>query len=186
MRHRSAWLLTGALLTLLAGRAQASVTAALSLEELVHRADDVFVAEAIATNVHRDALGRIATDVTLRIAEPMRSERVQGEEVVLRTLGGSIDGVGMRVEGETTLAVGERALVFARRADGGWLRTVGMSQGLMPVVATDGAWFVLPGGAGLELLRRGPGGRLVPGAPALDGPTPLDELRADIAAVGGR
>ncbi|NOY90778.1 MAG: hypothetical protein GXP55_06160, partial [Deltaproteobacteria bacterium] len=146
-------------------QAHAATVEALDLTALTQAADEVFVAEAVAADVHRDARGRIVTDVRVRVAESLLGERAAGEEVVLRCLGGSLDGIGMRVPGEAQLAVGETALVFARRADGGWLRAVGMSQGVLPMRAGAQGWLVEPGGAGLSLVRRSGAGRLLRAAP---------------------
>jgi len=156
---------------------------ALDLGGLTSSADEVFVAEAISERVHRDDRGRIVTDVRLRVAESLGGERGAGEEVVLRCLGGSIDGVGMRVAGEAQLAVGETAVVFARRSDGGWLRAVGMSQGVLPMRPGPDGWWVEPGGAGLSLVRRGGSGRLVPAPAALQRAMPLAELRRAVVSA---
>jgi hypothetical protein len=169
---------------LLVTPARASTVDALALEGLTAAADEVFIAEAISESVHRDDRGRIVTDLRLRVAESLAGERSAGEEVVLRCLGGSIDGVGMRVAGEAQLAVGETAVVFARRSDGGWLRAVGMSQGVLPMRPSAEGWWVEPGGAGLTLVRRGSSGRLVPGTAALERATPLAELRRAVIAAG--
>ena len=171
-------------LCLLGPRARASTVEAMDLPALTATADDVFVAEALDTQVHRDERNRIVTDVRLRITERIFGERVVGEEVALRCLGGSMDGIGMRVEGEAQMAVGETALVFARRVDGGWLRAVGMSQGVLRMHAGPEGWMVEPGGAGLSLVRRGSAGRLVPGDAALLRVTPLSELRRAVLAAG--
>lgn len=162
--------------------ALASTVMALDLGELLRASDEVFVGEAIDAEVHRDALGRIVTDVSVRIAESIAGERGVGEEVVLRCLGGSLDGLGMQVPGEARLAVGETALVFARRSDGGWLRAVGMSQGVLPMEPGDEGWMVEPGGAGLSLVRPG-GGRLQPATGALTEARPFTELRARLSAL---
>jgi len=162
---------------------RAATVEALDLRALTRAADEVFVGEAVAADVHRDARGRIVTDVRLRIAESLLGERVAGEEVELRCLGGSIDGIGMQVPGEARLDVGERALVFARRADGGWLRAVGMSQGVLPMRPGAAGWLVEPGGAGLSLVRRSGAGRLLRAEPALLHVTPFDVLRRAVLAV---
>jgi len=163
--------------------ALASTVQALDLEQLLRASDEVFVGEATAAEVHYDDRGRIVTDVRVRIAESLAGERRAGEEVVLRCLGGSLDGLGMRVAGEAQLAVGERALLFTRRSDGGWLRTVGMSQGLMPMAATDSGWIVEPGGAGLALVRRGADGRLTTTHGALTEALSLAHMRTRLSAL---
>jgi hypothetical protein len=163
-----------------------SVTEALSLRELVAQADRVAVVRA----VHEEARwqrGRIVTDVTLRVETPMMGAR-EGEEIVVRRLGGAIGDVGMRVEGEPAFTIGERSVVFARNVRG-VLRPVGMSQGVLPIALEAGRPMVLPGGAGLSLVQRTPSARFVPAPAALAHPRPLDDVLDEIRAAveaGGR
>ena len=59
------------------------------------------------------------------------------------------------------------------------VRPVGMAQGVLPVVQEGGRDMVEPGGRGLQLVRRGPGG-LAPATGALASRRSLDEVRAEI------
>jgi len=164
-------------LALAPGRASATVVVAFDLRELVDRADEVALVEAIDVRSLRDARGRIVTDTVVRVIESVEGGARVGDTFVIRRLGGVVGDLGMHVEGEATLAPGERAIVFAKRvAPSAPLRTVGMAQGVMPVRANGAHALVMPGGAGLVLVRPLPGGRLAPATAALTAPRALDEL----------
>lgn len=166
--------------------AHATITEALSLEQLVQRADHVVLATAEAENARYDARGRIVTDFTIRIDEVMKGSTRVGARLVMTRLGGAIGDLGMRVEGEPHLAVGVRYVLFLRAGrDGRTLRAVGMSQGVMEVQTQAGAPTVMPGGGGLALMQRVRGGSLVPAPAALVHPEPYARVRARVEQIAG-
>lgn len=166
--------------------AHATISEALSLEELVGLADHVVVATAVGERARRDARGRIVTDYTVRVEEVMKGDARPGATLVMTRLGGVLGDLGMRVEGEPSLEVGERYVLFLDRlSDGRTLRPVGMSQGVMPVQDRGGEPTVLPGGGGLALVRRVQGGQLVPAPAAILHATPLTELRDRVERIEG-
>lgn len=159
------------------GRAHATVVVAFDLRELVDRADEVALVEAIDAHSLRDERGRIVTDTVVRVLESVEGGARVGDTFVIRRLGGVVGDLGMHVEGEAELAPGDRAIVFAKRvAADAPLRTVGMAQGVMPVRPNGTRDLVMPGGAGLVLVRPLAGGRLAAGTAALSAPRALDEL----------
>jgi hypothetical protein len=166
------------LLALLESPAHATISRALSLPELVDRADHVVLATCVDARAFRDGRRRIVTDYTVRVDEAVKGEARPGTTLTMRSLGGVIGDLGMRVEGEPHLTVGERYLLFLRALpDGRTLRPVGMSQGVMPVRDEGGIPTVQPGGGGMTLRQRVRGGQLVPAPPALLHPEPFPELR---------
>jgi hypothetical protein len=189
MRFRSAWLL-GALaaLSVLATAlapirpARASVLEALEMRDLVHAAHEIVVASTRSAQARYDG-PRIITESVVEVEERMRGGVTRELRVV--TLGGAVDGVGMRVEGAAHLPVGERAVLFLRRTHRGTtLAPVGMAQGVLPVARDAGGHdMVLPGGRGLLLMRRVAQGQLVPAPAALREPRPLAELLAEVEAL---
>lgn len=193
MRLASALVPTVLLLLLTTVPVHATVIEALSMRELVAGAHVIAQVEVIAQAARMDELDRIVTDVTVRVDEPLYGARAfsgmgSGTELVLTRLGGELDGLGLRVEGEPTFVTGESVLLFAHTLRGE-LHAVGMSQGVMPIeVPAGGVPRVLPGGAGLALVAPGHGGRL-PASPALTAPRALpdvlDEVRALIVEVHG-
>jgi hypothetical protein len=189
MRFRSAWLL-GALaaLSVLATAlapirpARASVLEALEMRDLVHAAHEIVVASTRSARSRYDG-PRIITESVVDVTERVRGGTTSELHVV--TLGGSVDGVGMRVEGAAHLPVGERAVLFLRRTHRGTTLTpVGMAQGVLPVAPDAGGQdMVLPGARGLALMRRVAHGQLMPAPAALTQPRPLAELLTEIEAL---
>lgn len=172
-------------LVLFAGAAPASATLseALSLEELVLESTHVVAVTALRETSRRDERQRIVSDVELRVDEVMKGPARVGQTLTVLRLGGAIGDLGMHVEGEARFRPGARYLVFLRSLrDGRTLRPVGMSQGVMPLEAHAQGLMVLPGGGGLALVQRA-GGALVPAPPALLHPEPLDAVRGRIGHV---
>ncbi len=162
--------------------ALATQVEALSLRELTRDADRIVVGTVIEQDAHYDDLDRIVTDATIRVEDTLYGP--SESTIVVRHIGGVVGGLGLRVAGEEPYSTGSRMLLFLRTFDSGDVgpvfRPVGMSQGEMPVVDADAGEMILPGGAGVTIVERTPGGRLLPGAPALASPVPRDELLARV------
>lgn len=189
MRLRSAWFLgaLAALSTLATALspvtpARASVLEALEMRDLVHASHEIVVAFTRSAQSRYDG-PRIVTESVVEVQDRMRGGTAS--QLRVTTLGGSVDGVGMRVEGAAHLPVGERAVLFLRQSQrGSALLPVGMAQGVLPVAQdVQGREMVLPGARGLALMRRVARGQLLPAPAALVEPRPLDELRAEIEAL---
>lgn len=65
-------------------------------------------------------------------------------DVWVRTLGGTVGNVGQRVEGESVLVPGERAVFFLKKRDDGTHAVAEMSQGHYLVKQADGAQRLHP------------------------------------------
>lgn len=163
--------------------ASATITEALSLEQLVQHADTVALVTCVDHRASYDSRQRIVTDYTLRIEEVMKGRASVGATVEMRRLGGVIGDLGMRVEGEPYLEEGQRYLVFLRHTDAGPHRPVGMSQGVMSVSEDGGVLTVQPGGGGLSLVQRGADGRLHPAPAALLHEAQLEQLRERVETI---
>jgi len=164
------------LLSLSAAPAEATLSEALSLRELVAQSDVIVLATCVDQRALRDSRERIVTDYSLRVEETMSGSAPAGGTLTMRRLGGELGDLGMRIEGEPRLMPGERYVIFLRRV-GAILRPVGMSQGVLPVEDRGGALTVHPGGAGLGLVQRARGGQLVPAPAALLHPEPWERIR---------
>jgi len=183
MRPRAAaGLVTAALIGLWASDASATLSEALSLADLVRDADHVVVVTCVDEHALRDGRGRIVTDYRVTVEDVMGGSAAPGDSLTVRRLGGELGDLGMTIAGEPRLEVGQRYLLFLRDASS-VLRPVGMSQGVLPVREREGVPWAHPGGAGLSLVQRGPGGQLVPAPAALLRPEPLEALRERIEAV---
>ena len=104
-----------------------------TFDELITRADVIFVGEVVDVRPYTQSTRDgeiIKTRVVFRVADPL-----WGTKSTLETfdfLGGEIDGVVMRVAEMPRFAVGDRRVVFARRGRS-INPIVGFTQGLMRV-----------------------------------------------------
>jgi hypothetical protein len=163
--------------------ARASMVEALDLAELVRNADQVVVARVIAQESHYDEHGRIVTDVHMQVEHSEKGHDAPGAIVVVRRLGGVVDGIGMRVEGEPSFEEGELVLLFGSRRSGhDVLWPVGMSQGAMQVFERDGERWVRSQAGNLALVEKGSRGQLRPARAALTEPRRLEDLLTEIRA----
>lgn len=115
--------------------AEASVSIAVTLDQLVASASRVVVATALEERSQWEELAgarRIVTYTRLRVDQTVAGE--PAEEVWVRTLGGVVDRVGQQVSGEAHLAIGAEALLFLTPAKDGALVVAGMAQGHYPIV----------------------------------------------------
>ena len=117
--------------------AEASVSLAVTLDELVSHADLVLVGRATERHSEWEDIGegrRIVTYTRIELVRTMGG--TPPEQLWVRTLGGVVDRIGQQVEGEARLPVGSRALLFLTRApDDAWVVTA-RAQGHFPLVAT--------------------------------------------------
>jgi hypothetical protein len=164
-------------LTALASTAAATLSEALSLDELRAASEHIVLGEVVRRQARREPTGRIVTDVEVRVLESLRGDAQPGETLAFMRLGGILGDLGMQVAGAPTFEGGGRYVLFLRRLGSGVLRPVGMSQGVMPVTEDGRGRTVRPGGAGLGLVRRDGQGTLRPAAPALTEPMPYPALR---------
>jgi len=163
--------------------ARASLVLAMDLNELVNEAEIVALARVMSQRSSYDERGRIVTDVQMQVERAEKGDLAPGASLVLRRLGGSIEGVTMRIEGEPSFEDGETVLLFGsdpqRRS---LLRPVGMSQGALRVFEQDGKRWVRSGTSDLALVRKSANG-LTPQAAAVEAPRPLDDVLGEIRAM---
>jgi hypothetical protein len=174
------FLLLAAVLLGTGATARASIVQALGLAELVRQADHVVVARVLSQQVHLDEKGRIVTDVQMQVEDAAKGRHAPGASVVVRKLGGILDGIGMRIEGEPSYEDGETVLLFAaQRLPSAVLRPVGLSQGKMPIFEQAGVRWVKSAPVGVSLVRKGASG-LEPQPAALTEPRRLEEVLSEI------
>jgi hypothetical protein len=163
--------------------AHGSVSMALELRQLVAEATTIGVVRVVDQESYWDERRRIVTDVRLRVEEAWSEGLQPGDELMLRTLGGVVGKLGMKVSGEPHFVPASRVVLFAR-VDAGttWLRAIAASQGVMPVVEDSNGTYVYPGGAGqrLTVMKHG---QLQTVLPAVAAPTPLGTLRDQVRAL---
>ena len=135
----------GATAALLPRIAAATWVRGMPLEELVGRSQHAVLGTATAACCLYVVLGgrrQLVTDTTLRV-EGVLGLRAPGEtELSVRTLGGTLDGVGELVHGQAQLAIGQLCVGFLVRTPEGTCWLTGMAQGHYPL-ASKGASLVL-------------------------------------------
>ncbi|MCK5796399.1 MAG: hypothetical protein KAI47_04405 [Deltaproteobacteria bacterium] len=135
--------------------ASATVMLRLSLDALVGRADRVVVGTVTAKRSAYNSRGRIYTDATIRVEKTVRGQATQ--TITIRTAGGVVGHIGMRVVGAPSLAVGERVLAFTERR-GNARYIVGMRQGLFRIQKNSaGQAIVRRSLSGLSFAKTRPG-----------------------------
>lgn len=154
-------------------RAEGGASLALSMAELVSRAD--VIAHVRATGERAYFRGdRIITEVDLAVERAI-AERSSRRELRIMIPGGVVGSIGMRVEGAPRFKREAEAILFANESERG-LRAVGMSQGVFPIERRGDVRVVQPSGHGLALYTRDVNGRLMRSRGALNAPLPLDEF----------
>jgi hypothetical protein len=153
MNSRGTFILAVLALAFSVGTAWSSTFRPMSLSKLVEQSTSVVVATPVSFSSHWATAGstsRVVTDVTLEVAWTLRGNDITGQDIVVRTLGGTVGGVAYLVHGEALLRVGQTCLLFLVQSRDGALHVLGMAQGhylLDP--DSNGDWRVRPS-PGLE------------------------------------
>jgi hypothetical protein len=130
------------------GRAWSSTFRPMPLSKLVEQSTSVVVATPVSFSSHWTTMGstsRVVTDVTLEVAWTLRGNDSTGQDIVVRTLGGTVGGIAHLVHGEATLRAGQTCLLFLVPSRDGALHVLGMAQGHYPLqVDSRGDWRVVP------------------------------------------
>jgi len=133
---RAAFVAAVVLASLVSVSASATTMMKLDLAGLTQRADTVVAghvtdSQAAWTSDH----SAIYTDVTIVVERSLAGSFTAGQTVTVRSEGGTIDGVGMRVYGAAGFAKNEEVVVFLEQR-AGHRYVVGMAQGKL-LVTTD-------------------------------------------------
>jgi hypothetical protein len=153
-----------------------------SLQALVAQADQIVVARTLSMHCLRDARGLIVTDVELVVVRTEKGDARPDDLLVVRRLGGELDGIGMRAEGSPVFRPGEEQLLFLLGArDDPWLTTLELSQGQMRIFERDTERWVEGGGEGLTLMRHAGAGALKRASHR--GPRPLLDVLTEVRAL---
>ena len=128
------------------GTASSSTFHPMPLSRLVRRSTMVVVATPVSSESHWATIGnteRVVTDHTLEVSWTLRGDDVTGKDVVVRTLGGTVDGVAQLVYGEARLRMGQASLLFLVTDRDSMLHVLGMAQGHYPAAPDDkGEWRI--------------------------------------------
>ena len=190
MNTTSRWRRTSASLALgftlcFAAPAQATVAVQLSRAELVAQSDLVVRATVVGvTSRWNEDHTQIISLTTLRVSETVKGVGVE-PELVLRQLGGEVDGLVSRIAGNPVFSAGQEAVFFVRRGPGVVYLT-GLAQAV---------FYVDPPIAGVAVVHRDLAGltfaQLSSGAPMRLYEAPaepvesLQHLRIDVRSLAG-
>ena len=137
-----------------AGASQASLVRSFSLQDLYREADLVVVGEvSCSSSFWNEAHDTIYTEHTIALERAAKGK--PGDQVIVRLMGGTVDGKTLRVAGNAQVEKGERVLLVLRKA-GGFHVVIGMSQGKWSVRQLDGVDHVWRGKS-LNAQSRQPG-----------------------------
>jgi hypothetical protein len=163
-------------IVLAASAARATVLVPLDTRTMTERADRVVYGTVESQQPRWTADHQaIYTDVTLRVARVYKGALKPGDLLVVRREGGAVDGIGMRVFGAASFAVGEEVLVFVETR-GGAAYTVGMTQGKLHVsTGADGQKRVAANLADVAFTQN-------PGRATFAAPRRLDDVEREILA----
>lgn len=105
---------------------------------------------------------RIHTHTELQVLETVHSRQAVTGSVVIRTMGGEVGDIGMRVAGVARFEVGEEVLVFLTPdpLDAGEFQVVGMSQGKYRIDRSGAEPMAVGSVEGLAFARRDTNGQL--------------------------
>lgn len=161
LRPALASVLAGAFL--LSGAVGATTLVELGFPELARQAERIVVGTVTRVDGRWDeSLRFIHSEVGISVDRVLRGEAPA--EIVLRTPGGYVGGVGQVAHGAATFEVGERVLVFLTSWEDGTPKVLGYAQGKSRVVADSRGRERLLGGSAdgrplegvLRELREGP------------------------------
>jgi len=114
----------------------ASLAREIALSELLAQSDHAVVATPLDAAPTWAVLGgkrRIVTDVRARVEEVLALRAPPQNEIVVRVLGGVLDGVGQLVEGEVRMAFGEPCALFVKSGSAALSYVTGRTQGHYPL-----------------------------------------------------
>jgi len=96
-----------------AATSHASVSIAVSWDGLLRESSSACIVTAVDAHGAWEN-GRIYTYTHVHIDRAVAGSLATGDDVWVRTMGGVVDDIGQRVEGEATLAPGQSSLLFLR------------------------------------------------------------------------
>ena len=137
MLRRAIVILIGFALTAVSTAAWATLVKPFTLRGLATEAHEVVRGEVIDEEVVYDAWwDRVYTHTIIRVDEAISGQARPGELIVMRQLGGILDGIETRLVGTTDFTLGDEVVVFTR-TDGALHYLVGMAQGSYFVIRDE-------------------------------------------------
>ena len=141
---------------LLPGRANATLLRGLPLSDLVWRSHHVVLLTGLDSRCrYFEIAGRrsIITETRLRVDDAIARITPNSGELVVRTLGGQIDGEGELVHGQAEFVANAGCLAFLTRGRDDSLWVTGMAQGHYPLDNGSGSEARLSASPHLPTIR---------------------------------
>ena len=121
-------MLTLAVAALVAGTAWSATVLQFDWEQMAKRADRIVEGTVTHTDVHwNDAKTKIYTDAYIKVTKTLKGQAV--DTLVVRQIGGELDGIGSMIPGSPRYATGEELMIFAEDRPDGAVVTLGLFQG---------------------------------------------------------
>lgn len=183
-RRCSATLALGLALSF-ASPAEATVAVQLSRAELVAQSDLVVRATVLGvTSRWNEDQSQIISLTTLRVSETVKGENVEAQ-LVLRQLGGEVDGLVSRIAGNPVFTPGQEAVFFLRRGPGVVYLT-GLAQAVYYVDQhADGTALVHRDLHGLTFAQLSSGAPMRMYEAPVEAPESLQHLRDEVRSLSG-
>lgn len=146
----------GASAGLLSGQAHATLVRGLKLKELVGRSHHVVVLQALDAQSHFQQLGGrqvVVTDTRVRIEDTLAQTAPRERELLVRTLGGQVGGMGQLVLGQPVISWTAPDVAFLKLGADGAHWFVGMAQGHYPLRSGDTRELELRASSNLPEIR---------------------------------
>jgi hypothetical protein len=152
-------------LSLASLEAKATIVVPMTIEQMAAESACVTRGRVVSQQAAWDeAHRRIYTYTEIQVLERIHSKGSVPDTVVVRTLGGEVGEIGMKVSGTPKFEVGEEVVVFLRHdpVDEHQFQVVGMSQGKFAVERADkGAIYAVPSVEGLAFARPSAEGKMM-------------------------
>lgn len=143
--------------TLGASRAEATVIVPLSVEEMSREAAAVVRGKVVSRQGAWDEeQRRIYTYTEVQVSETLHAKGSVPPTLVIRTLGGEVGNIGMKVSGTPQMTPGEEVLLFLRidALDASQFQVIGMAQGKYRIErSASGELLAVPSVEGLAFAR---------------------------------
>lgn len=167
--------------------AQATVIIPLSIEDMARQSACVVRGRVLESTADWDKdHQRIYTQTKIEVLDPMYAPGTLPKTITVRTIGGEVGKIGMRVSGVEKFAPNEEVVIFLRQdpADAKLFQTVGMSQGKFSVEhEAKGRAVLIPSVEGLAFARTENGSMKIDGHSEQPNRIPLTEMRERVLAA---
>jgi hypothetical protein len=116
--------------------AQATLLRGLSLRDMTEQSRHILLLTPLGSQcstIHLGGRQLIVTETSARVDDLIGKAAPNGSTVVVRTLGGVLNGAGLRVDGQAQFEIGAACVAFLTPSSDDSLWVTGMAQGHFPL-----------------------------------------------------